>query len=270
VPVTVLADLGSSRDLLTNLTLREIRGKYKRTVLGQAWSLLNPIAQMATYSIVFSFLLRAQPDKGDPSGLDVFALWLSAGLLPWLFFSNLITTGMSMLVGNANLIQKVYFPRETLVIANALSWLFTFSIEISVLVVAVLVFGGSPLLCLPGTIFFMLLLTAFGLGVSFVLAIANVYFRDTQHFVSILMQVWFYATPIVYPISLVRDSHRQILTYYRLNPLERFSEAFRNTLYDGRWPSLSNTLFLLILSTAVLVLGYVLFKRYEGHLAEEL
>jgi ABC-type polysaccharide/polyol phosphate export permease len=267
---TALARLGSSRDLLLNLTLREIRGKYKRTVLGQAWSLLNPIAQMVTYSIVFSLLLRAQPAPGDPSGLDVFALWLSAGLLPWLFFQNVVMSGMGVLVGNSNLIKKVYFPRETLVISNAASWLFTFSIEMSVLTVAVLIFGGSPLLYLPATIFFMIVLAAFGLGVSFVLAVSNVYFRDTQHFIGILMQVWFYATPIVYPIALVAEHHHNLLAIYRLNPLERFTEVFRNTMYDGRWPTLSNTLYLVLVSAAALALGYVVFKRYEGRLAEEL
>lgn len=268
--MSALTDLRGSRDLLVNLTLREIRGKYKRTVLGQAWSLLNPIAQMATYSVVFSLLLRSQPDRGDPSGLHVFALWLSAGLLPWLFFNNVVTTGMSSLVGNANLIKKVYFPRETLVISNALSWLFTFSIEMIVLTVAVLIFGGSPLAYLPATIFFMVVLTGLGLGVSFVLAVANVYFRDTQHFISILMQVWFYATPIVYPIKIVAEKRHDLLTIYRINPLERFVEVFRNTLYDGRWPSLSNTLYVVLVSAAVLVVGYLVFKNSETRLAEEL
>ena len=131
--MSVLTDLRSSRDLLINLTQREIKGKYKRTILGQAWSLLNPIAQMITYSVVFSLLLKAKPDQGEPSGLDVFALWLSCGLLPWLFFNNVVTTGMASLVGNSNLIKKVYFPRESLVIANAFSWLFTFCIEMAVL-----------------------------------------------------------------------------------------------------------------------------------------
>lgn len=268
--MSALADLGSSRDLLTNLTLREIRGKYKRTVLGQAWSLLNPVAQMATYSIVFSFLLRAQPDKGDPSGLDVFALWLSAGLLPWLFFNNVVTTGMVSLVGNSNLIKKVYFPRETLVIANALSWLFTFSLEMIVLTIAILIFGGSPLAFLPATVFFMLVLMAFGLGVSLVLSVANVYFRDTQHFVSILMQIWFYATPIVYPINIVAEKHPGVLPLYRANPMERFTEIFRSTMYDGRWPSLSNSLYAVLVSGVTLALGYLIFKRYDGRLAEEL
>lgn len=266
-----LTDLHSSRDLLVNLTLREIRGKYKRTALGQLWSLLNPIAQMATYSVVFSMLLRTMPPaKGNPSGLDVFALWLSTGLLPWLFFANTVTSGMTVLVSNANLINKVYFPRETLVIANVLSWLFTHTFEMTVLVVAVVIFGGNPLPFLPVTIFFVLVLAVFALGVSLLLAVANVYFRDTQHFVAILMQIWFYLTPILYPITVVSSQHPGVVPYYRLNPIERFTEIFRNTVYDGRLPSLVNTLYVVGVSFGMLVIGYWLFKRYEGRLAEEL
>jgi ABC-type polysaccharide/polyol phosphate export permease len=275
VGVRALTELRSSRELLANLTLREIRGKYKRTALGQVWSLINPIAQMATYSVVFAVLLRAHPPSGDPSGLNVFALWLSCGLLPWLFFSNAVTTGMTVLVSNANLINKVYFPRDTLVIANVLSWLFTHCIEMSVLIVAVLVFGGSPLAFLPVTIFFIFLMALFALGVSLLLSIANVYFRDTQHFVAILMQLWFYLTPIVYPISIVEQEaaaqHKTwLVDVYRLNPIERFTEVFRNTIYDGRLPSLHNTLVLIGVSGVTLAVGYRLFKRYEGRLAEEL
>lgn len=272
-------NLRSSRDLLINLTLRDIRGKYKRTALGQFWSLLNPIAQMATYSVVFQFLLRGLPPKGDPSGLDVFALWLSSALLPWLFFSNTVTSGMSVIVSNANLVNKVYFPRATLVIANMLSWLFTFCIELSVLIVAVIIFGGDPLPYLPITILFMVVLAAFALGISLMLSIANVYFRDTQHLFAILMQVWFYATPIVYPISILtqpkhpggppRVSHT-VVDLYRLNPIERFTEVFRNTIYDGRLPSLANTAYVVAAAVIVLGLGYLVFTRYEGRLAEEL
>jgi ABC-type polysaccharide/polyol phosphate export permease len=269
--VSALTDLRSSRDLLVNLTQREIKGKYKRTVLGQAWSLLNPVAIMAMYAVVFSFVLRARPEAGDPSGLDVFALWLASALLPWMFFSNVVVSGMGAMVGNANLIQKVYFPRETLVLSNSLSWLFTFSIEMAVLIVATLLFGGQPLLLLPVTIILMALLTAFATGIAFLLSIANVYFRDTQHFVSILMQLWFYSTPIVYPVSLVTTAaHPTLATIYRLNPMERFSEAFRNTIYDGRLPSLSTTTYIVVVSLLTLVVGYVVFRRREGRLAEEL
>jgi ABC-type polysaccharide/polyol phosphate export permease len=271
--VSALAELRSSRELLLNLTLREIRGKYKRTVLGHAWSLVNPIAQMAIYSVVFGFVLKVAPGVGDPSGLHVFALWLSAGLVPWLFFNNVVVTGMASLIVNANLIKKVYFPRESLVIANMLSWLFTHLIEMGVLVAATLLFGGEPLLYLPATLFFVILVAMFALGVSYALAVANVYFRDTQHFITLFMQMWLYATPILYPVSRVASAfrkHPDLLFVYRLNPMERFTEVFRNTIYDGRWPSLSNTLYLIVVSVGVLVIGRAIFLRFTGRLAEEL
>ncbi|HLY34435.1 MAG TPA: ABC transporter permease [Jatrophihabitantaceae bacterium] len=268
--MTVLQELSSSRELLGNLALREIRGKYKRTVLGQAWSLVNPIALMFTYSIVFSVLLKAHPDKGHPSGLNVFALWLSCALLPWIFFANVVTGGMSALISNANLVKKVYFPRETLVIADTLSWLFTFSIEMSVLVVALLIVGGAPLLYVPMAILFMLLLACMGLGLALMLSVANVYFRDTQHFVAIFMQLWFYATPIVYPASLIFRSHARVRTAYELNPMERFATVFRNLLYDNRWPTWHNDVLLLVVSVGVLAIGMMVFRRFEGRMAEEL
>ena len=268
--MSVLTDLSSSRELLLNLTQREIKGKYKRTALGQLWSLLNPIAVIATYSVVFAFLLRAQPLPGNPSGLHVFAIWLACALLPWMYFNAVLTTGMGSLVANANLIQKVWFPRETLVVANTLSWLFTHSVEMVVLVVAILIFGGNPLIYLPGVFFFMIMLTLLGLGFAFLLSVANVYFRDTQHFVAIFMQLWFYATPIVYTVTQVSRDHPGFVKIYRLNPLERYTEAFRNLLYDNRWPSLVNTIYITVVSLVVLVIGYLVFKKYESRLAEEL
>ena len=107
-----LREMSRSRDLFVNLTLRELRGKYKRSVLGWGWSLLNPLATMIIFTAVFAVLLRAEPDPGDPSGLDVFALFLLCGLLPWNYLSNGMNGGMGTLVGNANLIKKVYFARQ--------------------------------------------------------------------------------------------------------------------------------------------------------------
>lgn len=268
--MTVISDLRSSRELLINLALREIRGKYKRTVLGQVWSLINPIALMVTYSVVFSILLKAHPPKGAPSGLDVFALYLACGLLPWMFFANVVTNGMAALLTNANLIKKVYFPRETLVVADAASWMFTFTIEMTVLVVALAVFGASPWLYLPAVVVFMLLLGCLGLGFALMLSVANVYFRDTQHFVAIFMQLWFYATPIVYPAYIIFDAHPKVRTWYELNPLERFVAVFRSLLYDNRWPTWQNVTIVTTVSLGVLVLGYWTFRRFEGRLAEEL
>lgn len=273
--MTMLSELRSSRDLLLNLTKRDITGKYKRTALGQLWSLVNPIAQMTIYSLVFGFVLRATIPVAHPSGLDVFALWLSSALLPWIFVTNVITGGMSAIVGNSNLIMKVWFPRYTLVVSTALSALFTFCIEMTVLMIIVTLFGGMPWTFLPGIIIAMAMLATLGVGFGFMLAIANVYFRDTSHFIAILMQIWFYSTPIVYPISLIvahAEAHPSwnLMFFYRLNPMERFAEVFRAFIYDNGMPPTGTIVYCLTVPLVVLALGLWIFQRYEGRMAEEL
>src|SRR5690606_18205195 len=110
--MSYIRELFAARELLGNLTSREIKGKYRRTVLGQLWSLINPLSLMIVYTIVFSFIFRARPAVGDPSGLDIYPLWLLSGLLPWLFFTRVVNGGISTLIGSASLIKKVYFPRS--------------------------------------------------------------------------------------------------------------------------------------------------------------
>lgn len=277
--MSLLSDLRGSRELLSNLTMREVRGKYKRSLLGQGWSLLNPIATLTIYSLVFGFVLRQNPDPGDPSGLKVFALWLACALLPWNFFNNTVQGGMTALVGNGNLIQKVYFPRYTLVAASMLASLVTFGFEMGVLVVALVLFGSVPWIFLPGLVLIVALMGLFGLGIALMLSIANVYFRDTAQFVGIFMQVWFYATPIIYPIRLITDLQKErtaqgktfpLETVYRLNPLERFSVVFRNLLYDNRWPHLIDLLYCVGAAAVSMTLGIWVFSKFQGKIAEEL
>lgn len=277
--MTILKELRDSRELLLNLTRREVKGKYKATALGQLWSLANPLTAMVVYTVVFAYIIRVQPDPGDPSGLDVFALWLLCALLPWTFFTNVVNGGMISLVGNENLIKKVHFPRIALVIANSFSLLFTWSIEMVVLLVALLVLGANVLPWLPLALVFMALMWLFATGVSMMLSIANVYFRDTQHFVTILFQVWFYLTPIVYPASMVAEQSDKfgpfvgsvtLFDLYQLNPLGEFAEVFRNLLYDNRWPALSTSFACVVWSVGAFLIGYTIFKRHEKGLAEAL
>ncbi len=278
--MTALRELADSRELLVNLTLREVRGKYKRTVLGQAWSLLNPLATLAIFSLVFGVLLRTSVPPGQPSGLDVFALYLACGLLPWTFFSGALAAGMATLVQNAGLVKKVYFPREVLVTSTVLSFLVTFLTELSVLVVLLLVFGAQPLLYLPLALVAVLLLTGFALGLALLLAIANVYFRDTSYLVALLLQFWFYLTPVVYPPTLVQEavSRRGGLDVlgvsvdhlYGLNPMERFVGLFRALLYDNRVPDWQDWAGALLATVVVLVVGGLVFRRFSPRVVEEL
>lgn len=277
--MSTLTELARSRELLANLTLRDVRSRYKRTLLGNVWSLVNPLAAMLIYTVVFGVFLKVTPDRGSPSGLNVFALWLLAALLPWNFFSIGVAAGMNALVVNSSLVLKVYLPRASLVVSAVLAVGVTFLVEMAVLVVVLLAFGANPLPWLPLTLLLMLLLAAFTLGVALLLAVANVYFRDTQHLVAILLQMWFYLTPILYPVSYVQSQQDKMATdgrslplvrLFELNPIEHFVSAFRNLLYDNRWPSTTDLAFGAVAAAVTLTLGVWVFGRYEGRLAEEL
>lgn len=277
--MTKLADYADARELTINLTLRELRGKYKRSVIGWSWSLINPLATVLIYSLVFSFFLKVTPDPGSPSGLQVFTLFLLCGLLPWNYLSNGMVGGMSALVANANLIKKVYFPREVLVVASLISWLVSMLIEMGVLLVILLAFGNMVLPWIPLALLLILLQSVFVLGLGLMLSVLNVYFRDVQHFIGILLQIWFYATPIVYPISVVEkaaaDHDFRVLgmgidSLYHLNPMVGFVEAYRDLLYDLRFPPVGDVLYLAAWSVATMTVGLIVFNRMSGNLAEEL
>ncbi len=276
--MSYLREVLGARELLANLTMREVRGKYRRTALGQLWSLANPLAAMVIYTFVFAFILRLTPAPGDPSGLDVFALWLLCGLLPWTFVAAVITQGMSSLVGNANLIQKVYFPRLVLPLSAVGAVGFTWLTEMAVLAIALSLFGGFVLPWLPIVVLMMVLLAVFASGVALLLTTANVYFRDTEYFVGILLQIWMYLTPIIYPISMMERASADVgglagtpvtvFDLYLLNPMVHFVEIFRNLLYDNRWPNPSEVLICVLWAFAILTLGIWVFRRHEKKLAE--
>jgi ABC-2 type transport system permease protein len=267
-----LRRLLSSHELLANLVMRDVKGKYRRTFFGQLWSLFNPLAMMLVYTLVFSIIVRAQPRPGDPSGLDIYPLWLMSGLLPWLFFSRVVQGSIASIISNAGLIKKVYFPRMALPLAAVGSVGFSWVVEMAVLVVALLAFGAFLWPWLPLLVIFMVLLAFFAVGIGMLLAIANVYFRDIQHFTAILLQLAMYLTPIVYPISLVETAAERygfwILDLYRLNPMERFVMVFRNLVYDNRWPDPVDALLCLVWAAAVFALGSWVFQRQEKKLAE--
>ncbi len=265
--MTTLSELVESRELLVNLTLRELRGKYKRSVLGWTWSLLNPLATMAIFTIVFGYFLKVDVPPGKPSGLDVFALYLLCGLLPWNFLSNGMSGSMGSLLGNSNLIKKVYFPREILVVANVASWVVSFLIELAVLAVALLVFGNFVVPWLVPVLALVVIQTAFVVGLGLMFSVLNVYFRDVQHFMGILLQLWFYGTPIVYPLSVVPEKVRFA---YSLNPMVQFVEAYRDCLYDLRMPPLLHWVYLVVVSAATLAAGWAIFVKLEPKLAEEM
>ena len=159
-----------------------------------------------------------------------------------------------------------------------MSWLYSWGIEMLVLVIVVALLGGMPYLYILPTVLLMALMTLFATGVAMMLAIANVYFRDTQYLIGIVFQIWFYANPIVYPVHLVSGQSQALGSFhgitlfdlYRLNPFYHFIEAFRNLLYDNRLPELSTSLIVTILSVGAFLIGWKVFDRHQSRLAEVL
>ena len=274
--MTTLAEYSASRELMEHLTLRELRGKYKRSLLGWAWSLLNPLATMLIFTLVFRFFLRIQAPTGDPSDLKNFAFYLMCGLLAWNYVVGGVMGSIGALIGNANLVTKTYFPRELLVASLVASTLVSFLIEMALLSLTLLLFGNMVLPYLPVALLIIALLTLFVTGLGLAFSVLNVYFRDVQHLVNIMFQVWFYLTPIVYPITLVPERHEifgwdlPTRALLELNPMVGFVEVFRDLLYDLRLPPVGDVAYLLVVSVAVFSGGLYLFGRMEGRLAEEL
>lgn len=265
-------------ELFVNLTQRELRGKYKRTVFGQLWSLANPIALMLVYTLVFSFIIRIGIPEGQPSGLSVFPLWLLCGLLPWIFFATVTTQGINTLIDNEALIRKVYFPRNVLIFSTVAAISTNWLVEMGVLLVALLLVGAFGILTfLPLLVLVMLLFAVFSSGVVLALSIANVYFRDTQYLVTIALQLGMYLTPVVYPVSLVAEQSDRvgpifgnitILDLYSLNPLDRYISVFREILYDNAMPALNDILYCVIAAAISFAVGVFIFSKNEKKLAE--
>ena len=259
-----------ARDLVINLTLRELRAKYRRSFLGWTWSLLNPLATVALYAFVFGEIFGSVAPTGDPSGLTQFSLYLLCAIIPWSFFSTVTGMSTGAILGNAGLVRKVAFPRQALVISQVLFMMVQTSIEL-VLVAVILMIAGSPLLpWLPFVALLLVLLAIFALGISLAISVLTVYFRDLPYLWTIVIQVWFFLTPIVYSFDTVKDRLTgPALRIIEWNPMSMFIRSFRHVLFDGTHPSFTTLGVLTLISGFTLLAGLATFVRFNRRLAEE-
>ena len=252
-------------DLLINLTLRDLRSKYKRSVLGWTWSVLNPLVAVVVYSAVFSIFLRIEPSVGDPSGLDSYAVFLLVTLLPWQFHVTSLTEANRSITANSSLITKIFFPRWVLPTSAVLARFLTLIVEMFVLLVLIALWEGHiAFQWIPVVAALMILQLLFTIGLALIISAANVYFRDIQHFLMVALQPWMFLTPILYPLNLVPDDKEFLgisyRTLYQLNPMVSWAKAYRNVLYDLRFPSLERWLAIL----AATLLPAFIHLDFEG------
>lgn len=248
------------RDLLLHLISRNIRMQYKQSLLGYAWILLNPLAQLLTLAFIFSIVFTTQTTAGVP-----YTLFLFVGMLPWIFFSNAVLGAVESIVGGSSLVTAVYFPREILVVA-AILVRFVDLLAGIVILLALIIYTGHPIGASTAWLPVLFLLhLIFISGVSLPLAALNLYFHDIRYLVGVIMYLWFFLTPILYPLSQVPEEYRFI---YRANPNGRLIEAYRYALIENVSPPLGSVGIIAILAVVFLAVGYFLFKKMEGSFAD--
>ncbi len=247
------------KELLEELTKREIKQRYKQSVLGYAWVILNPFFQMLVMAFVFQYLLRFN-NLGVP-----YPIFLFAGLLPWNLFSSSVSSSVNALVANSGLLTKIYFPREIFVASTILAKMVDFFLASTVFILMML-FYHIPFT--PYMLWFfpiLLIQMIFTYGFSLILAAFNLFYRDIQYLLSLVLLMWMYLTPVIYPVEIFPEHYRWI---FKINPMAVFINAYRQVLLGGANPNFTSLGIGLVFSLVMLVVGQWVFKRLEGQFAD--
>lgn len=255
-----LKEIYAYRQMIFSLVRKELRGRYKGSVLGFLWTFINPLLQLMVYTFVFSIVL--------PNNIDKFYLYLFVGLVPWLFFSGSMTGGAACIVNQKDMVKKIYFPREVMPISYVASgfvnMLFCFIVIFAVIIVSSVGVNPVALLYLP---VIMIVEFIMALGGAMLTSALTVYFRDLEYILGILTMAWMYFTPVVYSMEMVPD---WIKPYFNLNPMTPVINAYRDILYYKQVPHLSTLVQGLVLGIIVLIVGSISFRKLQRGFAEEL
>lgn len=259
--LTQFGQLIQYRYALRKFVARELKVMYSNSALGVVWSLFAPLLMMLVFTAVFTFIM--------PNGIPKFPVFLLSGLLPWNFFNGAVLGAASAVVGNGHLVNRVYFPREILPLATVLSNAINFLIALVMLFAFIGVFGVSlswSVLWLPALILVQLAFTA---GLGLLLAAVNVYFRDTQAILGVLMLAWFFLTPVVYTVdNIANPTIKQALL--TLNPMAALVVNYRQILYSGAPLDMGLLAITAAEAALVLLVGLLVFRRLSPAFAEEI
>jgi lipopolysaccharide transport system permease protein len=254
-----IQELSAHRGLLISWVIRDIKVRYKQSLMGAAWAILQPLSATLIFAVIFSRFVRV-PTDGIP-----YPIFYYAALLPWTFFSSSITFGVSSLVSNMSLVTKIYFPREILPLSAVLASMVDFFIA-SLIFVGMMIFYQVPLnaslICIPLLLLIQVVLTV---GIVLCTSAMNVFYRDVRFVVPLGLQLWMYLTPIIYPLSIVPP---RFLAVYMLNPMASIIDSYRRIILLGEWPSFPYLVLGGAVSVVLLIVGYGYFKRSEAVFAD--
>lgn len=255
-----LQELYAYRQMIASLVRKDLRGRYKGSVLGFLWTFINPLLQLVVYTIVFSVIMR--------NGIEKYYIFLFVALVPWIFFSSSVTGGAGSILASKDMIKKIYFPREVMPISYVTSafvnMLFSFVVIFGVL--AFTGWGINPVavLCLP---VIMLVEYVLCLGIALLSSALTVYFRDLEYILGIITMAWMYMTPVMYDADKVPPRY---LPLFNVNPMTPIAQAYREILYYKQVPRLGTLLHAFLLGLFVVAVGYWIFRKLQKGFAEEL
>ena len=257
--IRYVKDLIRYRELIELLTAREIKVRYKQSVLGILWALFQPLLMVVIFTAIFTKIVRM------PTGNIPYPVFFLSGLLPWMFFSNSLTASISSIVANADLVKKIYFPRVIFPITSILAALFDFLISFILLAILMCFFQikvSNWIVFFPVILFIQIILSV---GISLLLSALNVLYRDVRNAIGSIIQIWMFATPVIYPLENIRPHLRSILL---LNPMAGLVDSYRNVLAFSSPPNFLYLLESTVISVLILIIAYFVFKRLEPTFAD--
>lgn len=257
--MNIVKNLYNYRELIKTSVKKDIGGKYKHSFLGVLWSFINPLLQIAVYAIIFPLIMR--------NNIPNYTVFMVCGLIPWNYFATVINRASFTFIENGNIIKKVYFPREILPLSLVTSETINFLISTIIIICFTLAYGmglTKYVLLYPLVLLVQYILL---LGISLIVSSVTVYFRDLQHFIGVLLQLFFYATPIVYSVETIPENFRWIL---KINPMTYIIEGFRDIFYYHQIPDVKMLGIVLVIGILLCIVGYLIFNKLQKKFAEEL
>jgi lipopolysaccharide transport system permease protein len=253
------------RGFVFSMVKREFRGRYLGSLLGSMWSILNPMAMIFIYTVIFSQVMRARLVASNDTW--AYGVFLCSGLLTWNYFSEVLLRCQTMFIEQAGLLKKVNFPRITLPVIILFSSTINFIIIFGIFLVFLIVTGRFPGLSLFGLLPLLLIQQTFALGLGALRGTMNVFFRDIGHLVGIAVQFWFWLTPIIYPVSILPERIQQLIM---LNPMTRVVISYQQILLYNQWPEWDKLQIHAACALLIIGIGFVVFQRLSGELVDEL
>lgn len=244
-----------ARHVMYNLASTELKAKYQHSILGFFWSLTNPLLTMAVYVFVFSEIFKVD--------MPFFAIYLLSGMLAYQFFSAAVSTSTMSLVSSENFYKNYYVPKTVFPLVSVGVALFEFCSSLIVLLVLCLVLGPGLKLSILVLPFSIIVIVMFTVGCSFISAILGSYFRDFRHIIGVALQLWFFATPILYPLKMIPEHLERVMI---LNPLYYFVSDFHYSIYYGACPPIHVLTASTVISFVILLVGWAIFMKYEARL----